>query len=124
MPLPIKYIVAMSIVALATTVTSARADGVNNPFGEATVSPIVRGPVTSTPAPLVIGQPGVSGAGQGGLYQPGSSYGFCSNADRPGTAPEVGGYRVGLACDHIAIGAALLGGMFLLGDTTAGAASN
>jgi hypothetical protein len=78
------------------------ADGVTGALTDPPVVPIVRSP-DPLGAPLVIGE------------QTNRS-GVCHNSQNPGPSPVSAGYEVRLACDHILIGLALLGGLFALGS--------
>jgi hypothetical protein len=78
--------------------TVAQADGVNSGLTDGTVVPIVRAEPT-TGQPLAIGS---------------------NNTGRPGVGPDqIAGYDVNIAWDHVAVGAAVIGVLYLMTEVMA-----
>lgn len=73
---------------------SVWADGVNTALHDPPVTPVIRQPEASVGPPLTIGSNPVG---------------------RPGVGPDqIAGYDVNIAWDHVAVGMAVLGGLFLM----------
>jgi len=84
------WLIVMTLICMATAV---RADGVSAGLTDRTVLPIVRAD-PATGQPLAIGSNAVG---------------------RPGLGPDqIAGYDVGIAWDHVAVGAAIVGTLFLM----------
>lgn len=98
---------SLALIA-ALTAGAVAADGPLPNLSDPPVVPIVRGPGTGAAvgAPLAItqGQPG---------------QGYCTNSQNPSAPRSTYGYEVRLACDHILIGAGILGVMYMLGAASA-----
>ena len=99
-----------ALIVLLALATPVAADGPLPNLSDPPVRPIIRD----------VGQ----GAGQFGapLAIPSgqsSKFGFCNNGQRSGTPPDAYGYDVKIACDHVLIGAGILGVMYMLGAAAA-----
>lgn len=112
--MPMRWILMVSVILMAQF---AAADGVNDGLTDPVVIPTMNGstgavdPGMRTPQPM-----GVSGKS--------GKTSICTNGESPRTPPEVGGYEVRFACDHIIVGLALLAGLYFLGSSSDGAAAN
>jgi len=86
------------VLVAACLGTIAQADGVNSGLTDGTVVPIVRAEPT-TGQPLAIGS---------------------NNTGRPGVGPDqIAGYDVNIAWDHVAVGAAIIGVLYLVTEVMA-----
>ncbi|MBB5722770.1 hypothetical protein FHS72_002400 [Loktanella ponticola] len=101
-----------AIVALFLTIIAGPtfADGVSSgALSEPTVVPIIRVPAPALQAPLVAPMR---------ITQTQRGQGYCHNSQNSGPTESLYGYEVKLACDHILVGAGILGVMFMLGASS------
>lgn len=109
-----RWILVVSVIFMAQF---AAADGVNDGLTDPVVIPAMDGSAGAV-------DPGVLTQQPMGVSEKSGKTSFCTNGESPRTPPEVGGYEVRLACDHIIVGLALLAGLYFLGSASDGAAAN
>jgi hypothetical protein len=113
-----------SFITLCFLATPALADGVgvDTAVSDPPVVPLVRAPDSDFQGAGTMVTSGTGAQSGGSPYGQGAHAG--PTAGGGALQPQILGYQTNIAWDHVAVGIAILGGMYLFGESEAASSSN